>query len=117
MNNIQTASWYAGIIKPSWAPPSYLFGPVWTVLYAIIAVTFIYVVYLWAKKRISFSTVLPFFLNLIFNISFSPIQFGFRNFGLATVDILLTFGTIIWFMVAIRKQAKWVVYANIPYLA
>ena len=38
MNN--TTSWYGKLVKPTWAPPSYLFGPVWTVLYIIVAISF-----------------------------------------------------------------------------
>ena len=37
---MNTYNWYSQLIKPTWAPPSWLFGPVWTVLYAIIAVSF-----------------------------------------------------------------------------
>ena len=37
---MNTSNWYSQLLKPSWAPPSWLFGPVWTVLYAIIAVSF-----------------------------------------------------------------------------
>jgi benzodiazapine receptor len=38
--NPDTYNWYSALIKPTWTPPSWLFGPVWTVLYAIIAVTY-----------------------------------------------------------------------------
>ena len=113
---MSTQSWYQSIIKPSWAPPAWLFGPVWTILYLIIAITFGYAGYLFFKGRISFLVLLPFILNLIFNFAFSPIQFGLKNNLLASVDILLILGTLVWFMLAIFPYAKWIALANIPYL-
>lgn len=113
---MDTQNWYQTLIKPSWAPPSWLFGPVWTVLYAIIAVTFGMAGYFFWKGRISFLVLLPFILNLIFNFAFTPIQFGLKNNLLAAADILLVLGTLIWAMVAIYAHAKWIALANIPYL-
>jgi len=108
--------WYKTLAKPSWAPPSWLFGPVWTVLYAIIAVTFGYVAYLFIKGRIPFIVLLPFILNLIFNLVFTPIQFGLKNNLLAAADILLVLVTLVWALIAIYPYAKWVSFANLPYL-
>lgn len=108
--------WYQQLIKPTWAPPSWLFGPVWSILYAVIAITFGYVGYAFIKKQIPFVVILPFILNLIFNFSFTPIQFGLKNNLLASVDILLVLVTLIWALIAIYPHFKWVAYANIPYL-
>ena len=109
-------TWYASLIKPSFAPPSWLFGPVWSVLYAIIAVTFIRVFYLAIKKAIPALVALPFILNLAFNFSFTPLQFGLKNNYLAAIDILLTLGTLIWAMIAIWPHSRTLAYAQIPYL-
>jgi len=111
-----TALWYEALIKPTWAPPAWLFGPVWTVLYAIIAASYTYVIYLGITKRIPRIVLLPFVLNLIFNLLFSPIQFGLQNNLLATIDILLVLGTLIWALIAIYPHARWVSLINIPYL-
>ncbi|MFA6603698.1 MAG: TspO/MBR family protein [Patescibacteria group bacterium] len=111
-----TYDWYQQLLKPSWAPPAYLFGPVWTVLYIAIAVSFGRVFLLAAQKKIAFIVVLPFILNLIFNFAFTPIQFGLKNNFLAAADILLVLGTLVWAMVAIFPQARWIAYAQIPYL-
>ncbi|MFH1533544.1 MAG: TspO/MBR family protein [Nitrospirota bacterium] len=108
--------WYIQLIKPSWAPPAYLFGPVWTVLYVIIAITFVYAGWMFIKKKISFAIALPFILNIIFNLAFTPIQFGLKNNLLASVDIILVLATLFWLMIAIYRHSKWITYANIPYL-
>ncbi len=107
---------YQQLIRPSWAPTSWLFGPVWTVLYAVIAVTFGYVAYLFIKKQIPFIVLFPFALNLLFNVAFTPIQFGLKNNYLATIDIVFVLITLIWALTSIHPHARWVSYANIPYL-
>lgn len=123
-----TYTWYQTLIKPSWAPPSWLFGPVWTVLYAIIAVTFGTVFYKAITRQIPWLVALPFALNLVFNFAFTPIQFGLKNNPLASVDILLVLGTLVWALVALYSFGlklhietgaptyAWIIYANIPYL-
>ncbi len=116
---MDTSHWYSQLIKPSWAPPSWLFGPVWTVLYVIIAISFGKVFWLAAKKEIAWITALPFALNLVFNFAFTPLQFGLKNNLLAAIDILLVLGTLVWALLAVWHAApgiRWVVYANIPYL-
>lgn len=113
---MQNYEWYQSLIRPSWAPPSWIFGPVWTILYIIIFVSFGYVFYNTYKKKIPTSIALPFILNLLFNLAFTPIQFGLKSNLLAAVDILLVLTTIIWAFKAISPHARWVVYANIPYL-
>jgi len=109
-------SWYSQLIKPSWAPPSWLFGPVWTFLYVLIAISFGKVFWMAWRKQISFVVALPFALNLIFNFAFTPLQFGLRNNLLAAVDVLLVLATLIWAMVAIYPRARWVTYMQLPYL-
>lgn len=116
---MNTYNWYSQLVKPGWAPPSWLFGPVWTVLYVIIAVTYGTVFYKAFAGKLSWMVALPFALNLIFNLAFTPIQFGLKNNLLATLDILLVIGTLIWALIAIwyaSSELRWVVYANIPYL-
>lgn len=109
-------NWYSTLIKPTWAPPSFLFGPVWTVLYAIIFFTFGTVFLRFYKGQLPFIVVLPFILNLIFNFSFTYFQFGLKNNLLASIDILLVLGTLIWAMFAIWPYLRFIVYANIPYV-
>ncbi|MBI2639013.1 tryptophan-rich sensory protein [Candidatus Peregrinibacteria bacterium] len=112
---MSTYDWYQQLIKPTWAPPSWLFGPVWTVLYFIIAVSFGFTGYLFLKRKIPFSTILPFILNLIFNFAFTPIQFGLQNNILAAVDIILVLATLIWALLVMYPHRKWIALINVPY--
>jgi tryptophan-rich sensory protein len=111
-----TYNWYSQLIKPSWAPPSFLFGPVWTFLYILIAISFGKVFLMAIQKAIPLSVALPFALNIIFNLAFTPLQFGLQNNLLAAIDILLVLATLIWAMIAIYQHAPWITYIQIPYL-
>ena len=103
MNNFTS---YAKLLKPSWAPPAWIFGPVWTFLYALIAISFGAVFYKLATKEIPFIVALP----------FTYFQFGLKNNALAAVDIFLVLGTIVWAMISIFPHARWITYIQIPYL-
>jgi len=114
MNN--TTTWYSQLIKPTWAPPSWLFGPVWSVLYIIIAISFGAVFYKIFNKQLPLMVAFPFVLNLIFNLSFTYFQFGLKSNILAAVDIVLVLVTLVWALVIIYPYIKWVALVNIPYL-
>ena len=113
---METYNWYSQIIKPSWSPPPWLFGPAWTFLYTLIIISFGKVFLMGWQKQIAFIIILPFILNLIFNFAFTPLQFGLKNNFLAAIDILLVLGTLIWAMSAIYPYARWITYIQIPYL-
>ena len=113
---METEFWYLNLIKPEWAPPSWLFGPVWTVLYILIFISFGMVFYKVWKKELPTIIILPFLLNLLFNFLFSPLQFGLQSNILSAIDIVLVLGTLIWAMIIIYPKIKWVALVNIPYL-
>jgi benzodiazapine receptor len=112
----ESATWYESLVRPAFAPPPWVFGPVWTVLYVIIAITFGYVAWMVVKKRLPAATLVPFGLNLAFNLAFTPIQFGLKNNVLAAVDIVLVLATLLWAMASVWNRVRWVALANIPYL-
>ena len=110
------SSWYASLLKPSWAPPAWLFAPAWTVLYVLIAISFGAVVRMSLMGTIPFVVLLPFLLNLVFNFAFTPIQFGLRNNMLAAFDCTLILVTLVFALIAILPYGKWIALVNIPYL-
>lgn len=109
-------NWYNTLNKPFFAPPAYLFGTVWSVLYPIIFLSFSYVFYLFIKKHINAKQTLPFVINLIANFLFWPVQFGLQNNFLASIDVIIVLSTIVWGMCSIYKANKLVAYTQIPYL-
>ena len=110
------AQWYSQLDKPFFAPPAWLFGPVWTVLYVVIAVSFGWVLVQYLRRHVPFALLLPFILNIAFNAAYTPIQFGLRNNLLASVDIVLVLATLLWAMAAVWRSARWVAWVNMPYL-
>lgn len=108
--------WYQALTKPMWAPPSWVFGPVWTVLYMIIALSFGSVFLMALHRKIGWIVTLPFALNLFFNVVFTPLQFGLKSNVLAAIDIVFVLATLIWAMIAMYPHAKWIAYAQVPYL-
>lgn len=113
---MQTELWYQTLIKPSWAPPAWLFGPVWSVLYLMIALSFGSVFVGVFQKQLPAAVAVPFALNLLFNIAFSPLQFRLQSNLLASVDILLVLITLIWAIIVIYPLKPWIAYIQIPYL-
>jgi tryptophan-rich sensory protein len=109
-------NWYSTLVRPTWSPPSWIFGPVWTVLYILIAYSFGTVFYKVIKGDLPAIVALPFVLNLIFNFAFTPLQFGLKNNLLAMIDILLVLATLVWAMYTIWPYMRSIVYINIPYL-
>jgi tryptophan-rich sensory protein len=107
---------YQKLIQPSWAPPAWVFGPVWTLLYAIIAVTYGTVFYKVFTGELPWRVAVPFALNLVFNFAYTWLQFGLKNNYLASIDVVLVVLTLVWAMFAIYPHIKWVALANIPYL-
>lgn len=116
MDKYDSRNWYQELVRPTWAPPSWLFGPVWSVLYIIIFISFGAVFYKVFHKELPAIIILPFILNLIFNFAFTYFQFGLQNNYLAALDIFLVLVTLVWVMIAIYPYMKWVALINIPYL-
>ena len=117
MDSSSSAAWYAELAKPFFAPPASVFGPVWTVLYVLIALSFGFVLLQYLKRRLPFRVLLPFLLNLLANLAYTPIQFGLKNNLLASLDILLVLATLVWALAVIWRRARWVALVNLPYLA
>ena len=113
---MDSKKYYLKTKRPSWAPPSWLFGPVWSLLYILIFISFGSVFNKLLKGDISFIVVLPFILNIIFNILFTPIQWKLKSNLLASIDIFFMLLTLIWAIFSIFPYYSWISYLQIPYL-
>ena len=108
-------TWYNALEKPSWTPAPATIGLIWQILYPIILISFGFVFVQMFRGKVSWLVALPFAINLVANLIFTPIQFGMRNLPLAAADILIVWGTIIWMSMAIWRHYRWVSVAQVPY--
>ena len=115
MNDVPWLEWYQSLAKPSWTPAPRIIGLIWQVLYPVIIATFGFVFVQAGRRKIPWLIALPFAINLAANLVFTPIQFGLRNLPLASIDILLVWGTLLWMMLAIWRHYRWVAVAQMPY--
>ena len=110
------ATWYPTLRKPDWTPPAWVFGPVWTTLYAAMG-TAAWVVW----KRGGFAgqrVALSFFLaQLLFNALWSPLFFGMHHPGLAFADIALLWLALLGTVAAFWKARPLAGALLVPYLA
>jgi tryptophan-rich sensory protein len=111
------ATWYPTLVKPSWTPPSWVFPPVWTALYILMA----FAAWLVWKSDTRFAGVrvamILFFIQLALNALWSPLFFGLRSPGLALIDMALLVATLaltVWAFLTVRPSAGLLM---LPYLA
>lgn len=113
----QAGPWYEALSKPSWRPPGYLFGPVWTVLYVMIAVSGWRA---WSAAPSIDAAIVPmavFAAQLVLNALWSMIFFGLRRPGLALMEMAglwLSIVATIAVFTPLDQTAAWLL---VPYLA
>jgi translocator protein len=107
--------WYAGLNKPAWTPPNWLFGPVWTLLYFAMAVAAWLV---WRARGFGGAAV-PlglFALQLALNPLWSFLFFGLRSPGAALFEIVLLWLSILATALAFRRASATAALLLLPYL-
>lgn len=110
-------TWYAGLIKPSFSPPNYLFAPVWTILYILMGISF-YLVWQKGLKNEKVRVALTVFAaQFLLNAIWSPIFFGAKNLFWALIVIIFMWIYIVKTILAFRKVSKTASYLLYPYLA
>jgi|SRR3989344_1450953 len=120
------SGWYAGLVKPLFSPPNWVFGPVWTLLYFLMGVSLFLVVkshkqypYKLEFVRVLFvwvAGVIFFFVQLLFNIFWSILFFGMKNPVYAFFDIVLLWIFIIVTIFAFAKISKPAAWLLVPYI-
>ncbi len=105
--------WYQSLTKPSFNPPNWLFAPVWSLLYAIIAVVGART---WLSLRRSMAMRL-WYAQLVLNFAWSPIFFGLQDPTSALIVILGLLVTVGGFIVASWRQDRTAALLFLPYLA
>ena len=114
--SISASSFYADLVLPAWAPPASLFGPVWTALYAMMALAAFLV---WRQRgwRAAAPALRLYLLQLGINALWSWLFFGWKLGALAFADILLLLALIVATLVAFWRVHKLAACLLLPYLA
>lgn len=109
--------WYSTLAKPSFNPPNWVFGPVWTILYLLMGIALFLV---WNsssdRKRVN-KAITVFVLQLFLNLFWTLIFFGLKMPGAAFAEILLLWASVLWTMLLFRQISRPAFYFLIPYLA
>ncbi len=106
--------WYAHLAKPSWTPPGALFGPVWTLLYAMMAVA-AWIVWIRSSHRLNTAPLRLFAVQLVLNAVWSPLFFGLHSVLLGAVDIVLLFAVLLVTLRAFFKVSSVAGWLLVPY--
>jgi tryptophan-rich sensory protein len=109
-------TWYATIVKPSFNPPSWVFGPVWTTLYTLIGISLYLVIKDGIDSKEKKTAVIVFSVHLVLNSLWSILFFGMKNPFLAFLEIILLWGMIVYTMFLFKRIDQKTVYLLTPYL-
>jgi tryptophan-rich sensory protein len=108
--------WYQALQKPSWQPPDWLFGPAWTLIYGLTALSaveaWVRAPQGWARTRIVFF----FAFNALLNVLWSQLFFGFRRPDWALVEVGVLWASILVLMMVVRPYSTRAVWLLVPYL-
>lgn len=107
--------WYATLNRPSFNPPNWIFGPVWTMLYILMGISLFLIWKLEISKERNLA-ILVFMLQLLLNFGWSFIFFYFNMIGLALIEIILLWIFIVIMLALFYKIKPIAAYINIPYL-
>ncbi len=111
----QIDAWFSAVQKPSFNPPNWIFGPVWTSLYTLMGIS-LYLVWNTNPSRERTKAIRIFAVQLFLNFCWSFIFFTFQMLFLAIIDILLMWAMILWMIVTFHKVKPLAAWLNIPYL-
>jgi len=115
------AGWYTGIVKPALNPPAWVFGPVWTTLFALMGIAAFIVWSSYAKatedkkKGIRLALIL-FGIQLVLNTLWSIIFFGLHSPGGALIEIVFLWFAILTTIIAFYKISKPAAWLLVPYI-
>ena len=107
--------WYITLHKPSFNPPNYLFGPVWTLLYLLMGVS-LFIIWRSNQGRKRNEALKIFAIQITFNFLWSFLFFRFNLVGVAFMDILVIWFSIVLMIFIFRRVNKIAAYLQIPYL-
>ena len=109
-------TWYPTLVKPSFNPPNWIFGPVWSLLYALMAVA-AWRVWRVAGLRLAAPALMAFAVQLVLNVCWSVVFFGLHAIGAALVEIVVLLASIVVTMALFGRHDRTAGLLFLPYVA
>lgn len=109
-------SWYPSIVKPALNPPAWVFGPVWTTLFALMGIAAFLIWRQGTEKRAVRNALFVFGIQLALNVFWSLLFFGLHSPLASLVEIILLWVAILWTTIAFHRLSKPAAYLLVPYL-
>lgn len=110
------ALYYSSISKPFFAPPPWVFGVAWAIIYPLIACAGVILIILVYKKQVPRSLLWVYLLNLGANVAFTPLQLWVGSTLLATLALCIVVGTVVYIELRVWKYSKLIFWLLVPYL-
>lgn len=110
------AEFYESVHLPSFAPPAWVFGVAWGIIYPLITIAFVWLCILVIRKQAPRSLLWLLIANLIANFLFTPIQLGITALWPASIDILIILATLAALEYKVWKYSKLIFWLLVPYL-
>lgn len=108
-------TWYASLNRPSFNPPNWVFGPVWTFLYILLGFSFFLIWKLENSKQRNLA-IWAFSIQLLLNFIWSFLFFYFNMIGIALIEIILLWLSIVFMLYSFYRINHLSAFINIPYL-
>lgn len=108
-------SWYVFLNKPFFNPPNYLFGPVWTLLYILMGISFFRILQSQQNTQQK-NAIIIFCIQLFLNFCWSFLFFNFQLLGISFIEIIMMWISILTMIYTFSKIDKTAAYLQIPYL-
>ncbi len=110
-------NWYVYLQKPWFNPPNYLFGPVWTILYLLMGISFFMILTTLSTAKKRTSAVAVFGIQLALNFAWSFIFFKYHQLGWALVEIIAMWISIFTMIIVFSRINKIAAIMQIPYIS
>mgnify|MGYP002879888431 FL=1 len=105
--------WYSGLVKSNYNPPDWIFAPVWTILYLMMAIA---IWFFWHSKKRDINTIYIYFIHIVFNTTWSIVFFGLHQIFLAFIVLIVLICLIIVLIIRFKRVTFVSYYLMIPYL-
>lgn len=113
--SINASGFYAEVIRPSWAPPGNVFGPVWSMLFLMMGIS-AWLVWRRGGFAVHGKALGVFLLQLVFNVLWSWLFFAWKTGGGAFADIIVLWVLILTTIILFWRVSRWAAMLLVPYL-